>query len=113
MSTFKVGNRSLAEVIKYFLARENQVFVPFGDGGLYDLIVDDGVRLIKVEVKTGKLMKKITKSVVIFNTESHQKRRAIDCRQSADIFAVFCPQTGNVYIVPASEASSGKHTLTV
>jgi hypothetical protein len=113
LSTFKIGNRSLSEVIRYFLSKGFVVSVPFGDGGDYDLIVDDGISLLKVEVKTGKLFVKITKSIVIFNTFSHQKLKEVDCRERADVFAVFCPQTGEVYLVPSNKAATGKGTIVI
>jgi hypothetical protein len=57
-----------------------RIALPFGENHRYDLIADDGERLYRVHVKTGRLR----------NGE-------------IDFLAVYCPQTKEVYLVPESE----------
>lgn len=53
MSTIDVGNMSEALVLAAYTNAGFCVSVPFGNGCAYDLVVDIGSRLLKVQVKTG------------------------------------------------------------
>jgi hypothetical protein len=78
------------------------LLVPFGENTRYDLVIDDGYRLARVQCKTGRLRQ----GAVLFATCScygHHRnpetaRRAYE--GEVDFFAVFCPETRGVYLVP-------------
>lgn len=53
MSTIDVGNLSEPLVMAAYIKTGFSVSVPFGSGCAYDLVVDTGLRLYKVQVKTG------------------------------------------------------------
>lgn len=101
MSTNDVGNLSEALVLAAYIEAGFPVSIPFGNGCAYDLIVDAGARLLKVQVKTG--------------WESHGcltfkgRRRVRDSRSNGmrryregevDFFAVYFPQASRLYAVP-------------
>ncbi len=77
---------------------------PFAETTRYDLIADDGTRLSRIQCKTGRLRN----GAVRFNSCSchgHQRgpeqvRRPYE--GEIDCFAVFCPETTGVYLVPVS-----------
>ena len=83
------------------------VSVPFGENTRYDLVVDDGCRLQRVQCKTGRLRN----GVVVFRTASsyahhpHQRERQAQrhYRGQVDSFAVYCRETGGVYLVPIED----------
>lgn len=52
MTTKQIGDISEAQVITQLLQAGVSVSVPFGDRDRYDLIVDTGKQLLKVQVKT-------------------------------------------------------------
>ena len=70
------------------------VSVPFGENTRYDLVLDDGERLLRVQCKTGRL----TKGCVEFRTSSsyahhpNPKPTQRHYRGQIDCFAVYCPQ---------------------
>ena len=88
------------------------IYLPFGENTRCDLITDNGRRLSRVQCKTGRLIN----GCVIFrpcSTYAHHPNPKISRRAYAgeiDEFAVFCPETRAVYLVPiddvATEASA-------
>jgi PD-(D/E)XK endonuclease len=81
------------------------VSVPFGENTRYDLIADDGEKLLRVQCKTGRLRN----GVVLFATCSfygHHPNPKIthrDYHGDVDAFGVYCMRLGGVYLVPISE----------
>ena len=73
--------------------------MPFGGGAPYDLVVDTGVRLVKVQVKTGRLRN----GCVIFSMQRHSGRVGKGSKYSNgefDVFTVYCPDNEQIYVVP-------------
>lgn len=52
MNTKRQGSLGVARAVWYYTEKGCAVFTPVSDVSRYDLIVDDGQRLLKVEVKT-------------------------------------------------------------
>jgi hypothetical protein len=88
--------------VAYALARNGYVVSkPLGDSHRYDLIIDDGENLSRVQVKTGRLGK--TGSIRVQFCSSHTHRGGIASRSyrgEIEYIGVFCPQTGEAYLVP-------------
>ncbi|HKP72609.1 MAG TPA: group I intron-associated PD-(D/E)XK endonuclease [Pyrinomonadaceae bacterium] len=105
--TLYKGNSSEAVVLAAYIQAGFLVSLPFGGGAAYDLIVDTGARLIRVQVKTGKL----ESGCIVYNARRHRgskyntfKRYQAD---ELDVFAVYCPGSQQIYVVPV------EHSLTV
>jgi hypothetical protein len=102
-STKAAGDTSEAVALARFVAAGLTVSVPFGEDSRYDLLVDDGETIHRVQVKTGRLRK----GVVNFHTASMHYHRSggstKDYRGSADFFAVFCPDNDVLYVVPVED----------
>ena len=75
------GNVSESAALNAFSKAGFVVSLPFGNGAPYDLIVDTGKRLLKVQVKTGRLRG----GCVLF---------------PAQLFAVYCRENDTIYLVP-------------
>lgn len=52
MNSKKQGDLGVAIAIAYYTKKGYAVSIPLGDNTRYDLIIDDGTRLLKVQVKT-------------------------------------------------------------
>jgi hypothetical protein len=100
-NTIHKGNLSEAVVLTAYARAGFLVSLPFGGGSAYDLIVDAGVRLLKVQVKTGWR----SKGCLLYKG----RRRIRDSKQNGmrryrigevDFFAVCDPNTDNIYVVP-------------
>jgi hypothetical protein len=100
-----VGDRTTAHVLARVLEVYDSAFIPFGENQRYDLVIEDGDEFIRIQCKTGRLIK----GAVVFQTCSqnyHHPNRdpARPYRQNyrgqADYFGVHCPETDDVYLVP-------------
>jgi hypothetical protein len=80
--------------------------VPFGENTRYDLIIDDDGRLVRVQCKSGRLRN----GSVHFNTAStyahhaNPETRRRDYHGEVDCFAVYCRETGGIYLIPIDDA---------
>ena len=54
MNSKKQGAIGVAKAIAYFVSKGYAVFVPVSDCSRYDLIIDSGEKIMRVEVKTTK-----------------------------------------------------------
>jgi hypothetical protein len=97
-----IGDRTTLAVMLALNGLGYDVSLPFGENTRYDLVVDDGRELKRVQCKTGRLRH----GVVAFRTASsyahhpNPKPRQLHYRGQVDAFAVFCPETQGVYLVP-------------
>lgn len=115
--TKRKGDVSEAVVVAELMKLGFVVLAPFGDNQPYDLVVDlegSSSKFRRLQCKTGRLRR----GVVIFNTESCLPRSGGKCARvgyegKADYFAVYCPDTEKVYIVPVMCACKGKCHLRV
>ena len=100
--TLYKGNTSEAIVLTAYIRAGFLVSLPFGGGSAYDLVVDTGARLIKVQVKTGKL----DTGCVVYNARRHRGSRYDAFRSyregELDLFAVWCPANERLYAIPAT-----------
>jgi hypothetical protein len=81
------------------------VSVPFGENCRYDLVVEEGGTLLRVQCKTGRLrdgsVRFATASTYGHLPSPRDQRR--DYVGQVDAFAVFCPDTGGVYVIPIDD----------
>lgn len=99
------GEISEAKAIAALLEKGYSVSTPFGNNQRYDVIVDDGNKLSKVQVKTGRLRN----GCVEFNTTNvncfNGKRKSYVGQ--IDYFVVYCPDTDKLYKIDIEDASCG------
>jgi hypothetical protein len=85
---------------------------PLGENQRYDLIADDGQRLHRVQVKTGR----IRNGVIVFNccsTHGH-RRSALKTRPytgQIELLAVYCPENRKVYLLREADLTRSKILL--
>lgn len=101
MNKYEYGNRSEGVVLSAYLDAGFYVSIPFGSGASYDLLVDCGARLIKVQVKTGW----VSHGCVLYKSVRRQPGRGLTRRPyrngEVDFFVVYCPVNKKLYAVPA------------
>lgn len=111
MNSKAKGEISEGHVIAHLLKKGHSVSMPFGDNQRYDLILDDGKRLWRVQVKTARLHK----GCLVFNTASVNgftgARTNYD--DKIDLFLVYSPDTDKVYRVPVEQVPASSMTLRV
>jgi hypothetical protein len=108
MNTKDKGNIGEAQVIADLLRQGVQVALPFGDNLPFDLIaVGPDLRLWKVQVKYARVYRgvlRIRNSRMSENTRRRYEQAYTPTQ--VDVFAVFCPDTQQVYYVSYSEVSA-------
>jgi hypothetical protein len=94
------GNVGLGSAIAYYTGRGYTVSVPLNDSQDYDLIIDSGTCLKKVQVKTTTFTRKDT-YVVMLCSCNLQGKTAFDKSKVDEVFVL--TETGQKYVILASE----------
>jgi PD-(D/E)XK endonuclease len=103
-----IGDRSTLAIMLVLRHLGLDILVPFGENMRYDLAIDDGSRLRRLQCKTGRLRK----GAVVFAVSSsygHHRNPSTarrDYRGQVDAFAVYCPETTGVYLVPIADLAA-------
>ena len=98
----ETGDKSEAVILARLLLAGKVVLQPFGDNQRYDLVVDENGTFIRIQCKTGHL----TRGAISFKTCSthfHRGKGWSDYRGEADLFGVYVPNLGKVYLIPVGE----------
>ncbi|MBC7933039.1 MAG: hypothetical protein H7Z38_20955 [Rubrivivax sp.] len=103
---FKRGNISESKVLTHYLKAGFMVSIPFGVGTPYDMVVDSGAALLRVQVKTGRLRN----GVIEFETRRTRSRTTRSGYEAneVDYFVIYCPELEKVYAMKAMEGVFGK-----
>jgi PD-(D/E)XK nuclease superfamily protein len=78
---------------------------PLGENQRYDLIADDGERLHRVQVKTGRVRDGVVKFSCC-STHGHRRTGNLATRPytgQIELLAVYCPENEKVYLVPEAD----------
>jgi PD-(D/E)XK endonuclease len=100
-----VGDRTTLAVMLALRHGGYRLLVPFGENTRYDLVIDDGSRLAKVQCKSGRLRAGVVTWSMCSNYAHHRHPRAVrrDYLGEVDYFAVYCPETCGVYLIPIED----------
>jgi hypothetical protein len=110
-----IGDRTTLAVISVLRELGYGVLLPFGENTRYDVVIDDGCELRKVQCKTGRLRCGAVRWAVCSNYFHHPrpKYRSRDYRGQVDYFGVYCHETGAVYLVPIADLGNAKATASL
>jgi hypothetical protein len=100
-----VGDQSTLAVMLALHRAGYGVFLPFGENTRSDLVIDDGISLLRVQCKTGRLSEGAVRFSTCSSYAHHSRPRALrrDYLGEIDCFAVYCPETGGTYLVPIKD----------
>lgn len=100
-----VGDRTTLAVMMALREVGFAVLIPFGENTRYDLVIDDGTRLGRVQCKTGRLRAGAIRWAACSSYAHHPNPRAPqrDYLGQVDYFAIHCPETDGVYLVPIED----------
>jgi hypothetical protein len=100
-----VGDRSTLAIMLALRERGHGVYVAFGENTRADLVIDDGCRLLRVQCKTGRLRRGAVQFATASSYAHHRNPRSTRRTyvDEIDVFAVYCPQTGGVYLIPVED----------
>ncbi|ELZ06358.1 hypothetical protein C482_01010 [Natrialba chahannaoensis JCM 10990] len=107
-NTKQTGDETECKIMCRLLEKGYTVSQPFGDNDKYDLILDTGTDLFRVQCKTG--WQEDDGAVLRFKTASKTTRNGevtiVDYGTAVDAFAVRCIDTDTLYWVPAEQVGS-------
>jgi hypothetical protein len=101
----RIGDRSTLAIMGVLHEAGYELYEPFGENTRCDLILDDGQRLVRVQCKTGRLRKGAV-AFAVCSTYGHHRnpgRARRTYRGQVDYFAVHCPETTGLYLVPIDD----------
>jgi PD-(D/E)XK endonuclease len=108
-----IGDRTtLASMLALRMAGFS-VLVPFGENTRYDLVIDDGATLARVQCKTGRLRQGAVRFRPCSSYAHHDnpRFRQRDYAGEIDFFAVHRPETGGVYLVPIEHVAAKRQAM--
>jgi hypothetical protein len=101
VDTSEIGRRTEGIVLGALLRAGKKVLLPFGDGHRYDIALDEGGVLVRIQCKTARFKD----GRIVFNTSSTRRDNSRHFYVGdADYFGVYAPYTDKVYLVPVSDA---------
>lgn len=111
------GNIGLGSAIEYFTRNSFIVNVPLNDSQDYDLIVDDGIKLQKVQVRTSKSKTRhgsycVDLRVSGGNATNKSIIRKTSKEMQYDLLFVLCDD-GTKYLIPKEEFKNLVNCITV
>lgn len=105
------GNLTELQCLTAFYEQGCHVSLPYGENSRYDMIVDIGGKLIRVQVKTASLKHKDDEGAICISCKSsHVNSQGVSniryTKEEIDFFATFWKQ--KCYLIPISECSVEK-----
>lgn len=108
----EVGDTTETAALHELTTHGYRVSIPFGDNAKYDLVVDTGDELLRVQCKTAWQNKPKT---IRFNTHSQTTRggeyHETTYEDEIDAFFVRYPEDGTFYWIPVESATTQKMEL--
>jgi hypothetical protein len=101
----RVGDRATLAIMLALEGRGFRVYLPFTENTRCDLITDDGSRLGRVQCKSGRLRHGAIRFNACSSYAHHPNPKIAkrDYRGEVDYFAVYCPETSGVYLIPIED----------
>ena len=106
------GELTEAICLAIFIRGGETVLLPFGDNQRYDMVLDRDNEFIRVQCKTGRLRNGAVEAATC-SSYAHRGKGSKDYTGDADWFAIWCPDTDKVYVIPVSEAPKRQITLRI
>lgn len=111
-TTFDIGNEAEGIVLGHYVRAGLRVCIPFGTGASYDLAVDTGGRIVKVQVKTATFERGCVLCRTRRRNASYDRTMRRYEKGKVDYFAIYCPQLNEIYGM-SYEAVKGSASLRV
>jgi len=108
-----VGELSEAAVVHHLVRAGYELAKPLGDNQRYDLLIEEPDRFLRVQVKTGRLKRDGAVHFPTCSSQAHRGRGTFTYRGQCELFAVYCPELDETYLVPVDAAGTRGCSLRV
>jgi len=100
-----IGDRSALAIAIALQGIGHAVYLPFGENTRADFVIDDGTRLARVQCKTGRLRNGVVQFKTCSSYAHHSNPASVarDYLGQIEYFAVYCPETGGIYLIPIED----------
>ena len=100
-----IGDRSALAIAIALQGIGHAVYLPFGENTRADFVIDDGTRLARVQCKTGRLRNGVVQFKTCSSYAHHSNPASVarDYLGQIEYFAVYCPKTGGIYLIPIED----------
>lgn len=102
-NTKQTGDVTEARIIAVLIEAGYSVSIPFGDNDRYDLVLDTGDELRRVQCKTGWIEGDVVRFKTTSKTTADGHVTTTDYDGEIDAFAVRCRDTDALYWVPLED----------
>lgn len=99
-------------VLAALLRAGKVVLQPFGDNQRYDLVIDDSGVFKRIQVKTGRLKDGAVRAETC-STYAHRGGKRKGYTGQIDLFAIYCPDNDQIYLVPIASVPGFSISLRV
>lgn len=99
------GDIAEAMIAARLLQKGFAVLKPFGDNLRYDLVIDDGIKLSKVQCKSARSARYVDGSIR-FDTCSGRDKQVYSGQ--IDLFGVYCQELDEVFVVPIEDCAAAR-----
>lgn len=115
MQKKKVGERSEAKILSHLLEMGYKVSIPWGDSSRYDLLVDTGEKIYRVQCKTCLDNEGSDGTVVIevSNYNPFMEERSYYNKSEIDVFAVYTREYDEVLFIPIEKIEEYSSSMTI
>jgi len=107
------GVRSVGAIMSRLIGLGKTVLLPIGDNERYDLVIDEGTKFVRMQCKTGRLVKGTLRFKAASTNLERGKWTQRDYRGQADVFGVYCRELDKVYLVPVAEVGKREGFLRI
>lgn len=113
MKTKEKGDLAVAKAVAYFVEKENEVLLPFGDKRPYDIVVERKSKLIKVQCKYTTHKSKYGVYIVPLRVMGGNKsKNTAKSYKKGDFELLFvCTEEGNIYEIPSKVWTKYKNSI--
>jgi hypothetical protein len=101
-----IGDRSQLAIMLALDRVGYPVFLPIGENTRYDLVIDEGNRLARVQCKTRRFQSGAVRFRACSSYAHHPNPKILkrDYLDEIDYFGVYCPETEAAYLIPIEAA---------
>lgn len=112
-NTKQTGDETEVRIMAALIESGYSVSIPFGDNDKYDLVLDTGSELLRVQCKTGWIEDDVVRFKTASKTTADGEVTMAGYDGEIDAFAVRCDELNELYWVPLEEAGTKSTYLRV
>jgi PD-(D/E)XK endonuclease len=112
MDTMQKGEIAILEVSKRAIEKGFIPSRPIIEGTVYDIVIDDGVKLMKVQVKYGDFRRKGYTGSIIVSSRRQSAKESKYLKNDIDVILAYLPSVDKIVLL-TREMFGGKYSVSI